>query len=126
MSGDMRKSYTSRLIDGIVGPGPAKHAAAIMEYFRRDSERTQGFPPTQRIGMVWQGMLHHGVQPLILEGDVVDPRLQHLGREEQRIYLELDSAQIGLDVCVHKGLVNCATRPDTKYSLSAAGLDFIR
>ncbi len=101
---------------------PALKAAAVMEYFGRRQEE-EDFPATQRIAMIWAGMRVSGVDPHVQRGAVhhTNPA-SLLDGEDLQNYHELDS--VGVAVCVQRGLLN--TCEETKYALSATGLEFIQ
>lgn len=116
--------YVSKLEHMGIDEIPARKAAKILSYFAAEEVSPQNRCMTKRIGAIWAGMRHHEISPLFSEIQENFPEVPGMDEKDAMIYHELDSIQIGLDVCKSKGLVN-VMNIDTKYSISSAGMDFL-
>ena len=113
--------FTSALEKLGVDNVPARKASRVLSYFANEIKIPNSCA-TQRINKIWYGMRIHNIPPLLIRQETYDIQLDLAG--DRRCYWEIGSIQIGLDVCASRGLVTVMS-PDTKYSISAKGMDFL-
>ena len=97
---------------------PARKAAQVLKYYKEVHDNSL-FPPTQRIPMIWEGMMRLGITPYV---DKNAERMGDLSPEHSRIYHVLDSIAIGIAVGVSRKLL--AVCEHTKYAITAKGVEF--
>lgn len=128
-------TFVYKLTEQGIDEIPARKAAQVLKYYKEVYDKDI-FPPTQRIPMIWKGMIKLGIQPYINE-NAKDTKVplslklndldsiatgRDLSQEQLKIYHDLDSIAIGIAVCIRKKLL--ATCEHTKYSITAKGVEF--